>query len=571
MTLRIINQDTILEQALALTGDAKKRVWITSPWITRGPVDRLLRRIAAREELDVRIVYRVKEPTDLEITDLYALKSLESDGCKVRFSNRLHAKLLLIDDRAAIVSSSNLTATAGYGLDHKIEARNEELGILLEKEPSALQDLEKEFGQIWDASTALTEDTLGIVMDTPDVRRFSFVAIRDVHQGAYATVRDVEGHIAIGRVSNITAHNRPFPALESPGWGYPGFSGSSRAKDLPTLFSHPSKEHAFLVTKTVVEPESLFRIADVEVLKHLDADKLTSPTVPTRPGADVTRASSEILERLLGKGDIPMGTVLHHPEVEVPLQGDEILSKHLAVLGMTGSGKSNALKILMRNVLSNPAYEDLRVLIVDTHGEYTPIASSLAPKSTVVDVQLRQNILDEEVMKEALDVSKVTDGAVKRLAGVAGRLDESATIASLVEALETDLSVGGEHASKIKKLLVRLRDMDDFCMKAEDEVQIVRADGGSEDLEQPGLYILDLRLTDDLVGRAGKTASILSHVFRRAKETDGNFPTLIVLDEAQNYAPEQHTGWLKEVKPAFDAVFRIASEGGVVARPGANR
>ena len=119
----------------------------------------------SREELDVRIVYRVKEPTDLEITDLYALKSLESDGCKVRFSNRLHAKLLLIDDRAAIVSSSNLTATAGYGLDHKIEARNEELGILLEKEPSALQDLEKEFGQIWDASTALTEDTLGIVME----------------------------------------------------------------------------------------------------------------------------------------------------------------------------------------------------------------------------------------------------------------------------------------------------------------------------------------------------------------------------------------------------------------------
>ena len=78
MTLRIINQDTILEQALALTGDAKKRVWITSPWITRGPVDRLLRRIAAREELDVRIVYRVKEPTDLEITDLYALHTSDS-------------------------------------------------------------------------------------------------------------------------------------------------------------------------------------------------------------------------------------------------------------------------------------------------------------------------------------------------------------------------------------------------------------------------------------------------------------------------------------------------------------
>lgn len=561
MTLRIINQDSILEHALALTREATARVWITSPWITRGPVDRLLRSLVSRDGLDIRIVYRVKEATDLEITDLSALKSLEADGCSIRFSSRVHAKLLLVDQAAAIVSSSNLTATAGYGLDHQIDARNEELGILLEGETSALQDLEKEFGQIWDASTALTEDTLGIVMDTPDVRRFSFVAIRDVHQGAYATVSDVEGHTAIGRVRNVTSHNRSFPALETQGWGSPPFSASFRVKDLPTLFSHPSKEHGFLVTKTVIEPEAMFRIADVEVLKHLESGKLRSPAVPTTPGADVTRASSEILKQLLGEGDIPIGTVLHHPEVQVALRASEILSKHLAVLGMTGAGKSNALKVLIQNILSNGAYKDLRVVIVDTHGEYTPIADVLAPTSKIVDVALRRNILDEDVMKDALEVSKVTDGAVKRLAAVVGRLDESATVATLADALETDLSVGGEHVSKIKRLLNRLRDADDFCMKVDDEVQIVRADGDSEDLAHPGLYILDLRLTDDLVNRAGKTAAILSHVFRRAKETDGNFPTLIVLDEAQNYAPEQHTGWLKEVKPAFDAVFRIASEG----------
>ena len=32
----------------------------------------------------------------------------------------------------------------------------------------------------------------------------------------------------------------------------------------------------------------------------------------------------------------------------------------------------------------------------------------------------------------------------------------------------------------IKKVLGRLRDTDDFCMKPEDEVEIVRAEGGSE-------------------------------------------------------------------------------------------
>jgi DNA helicase HerA-like ATPase len=56
-------------------------------------------------------------------------------------------------------------------------------------------------------------------------------------------------------------------------------------------------------------------------------------------------------------------------------------------------------------------------------------------------------------------------------------------------------------------------------------------------------------------------AKLLSYVFERSKEADGEFTTLVVLDEAQNYAPEQQTGWLARVRPAFDAVFAIASEG----------
>jgi len=53
----------------------------------------------------------------------------------------------------------------------------------------------------------------------------------------------------------------------------------------------------------------------------------------------------------------------------------------------------------------------------------------------------------------------------------------------------------------------------------------------------------------------------MRHVFQRAKETGGAQPALVVVDEAQNYAPEQQTGWLARTRPSFDAIFAIASEG----------
>ena len=161
-------------------------------------------------EIELRIVYRFKEPNDLEITDLDQLGRLEEAGCQLRYSSRLHAKLLLVDDRAAIVSSSNLTATAGYGLEDRAGHRNEELGVLLEDEPSALADLEREFLTIWEAGSTIGPDTLGIVVGAPTASDFSFAAIRSANVGSYATV-PAEAGLAIGRISAVTAHNLTMP------------------------------------------------------------------------------------------------------------------------------------------------------------------------------------------------------------------------------------------------------------------------------------------------------------------------------------------------------------------------
>lgn len=56
------------------------------------------------------------------------------------------------------------------------------------------------------------------------------------------------------------------------------------------------------------------------------------------------------------------------------LDMDKLISRHCAVLGATGSGKSNAVSVLVRAIAEKP-YQSARVLMIDPHGEY---ASSLS-------------------------------------------------------------------------------------------------------------------------------------------------------------------------------------------------
>lgn len=58
-----------------------------------------------------------------------------------------------------------------------------------------------------------------------------------------------------------------------------------------------------------------------------------------------------------------------------------------------------------------------------------------------------------------------------------------------------------------------------------------------------------------------KAAAVMGNVFQGGKQSGDGLPALVVLDEAQNYVPEQQTGWLARARPAFDAAFAIATEG----------
>ena len=65
---------------------------------------------------------------------------------------------------------------------------------------------------------------------------------------------------------------------------------------------------------------------------------------------------------------IEVGKLQQDTTIGAHLQVDEMLSKHFAVLGTTGVGKSSAVSLLLHRILE--ARSDLRVLLLDVHNEY---------------------------------------------------------------------------------------------------------------------------------------------------------------------------------------------------------
>ena len=75
---------------------------------------------------------------------------------------------------------------------------------------------------------------------------------------------------------------------------------------------------------------------------------------------------------------------------------DDMLSKHFAVLGTTGVGKSSGVALILREILE--ARPNLRVFLLDGHNEYAPLlrrpragAQSAQPEAAVLAVQFRGN------------------------------------------------------------------------------------------------------------------------------------------------------------------------------------
>jgi DNA helicase HerA-like ATPase len=86
-----------------------------------------------------------------------------------------------------------------------------------------------------------------------------------------------------------------------------------------------------------------------------------------------------------GDGQVTVGRLANAESIVVKIDLDRLVTRHAAVLGSTGSGKSTTVASLLRSISlgSGAAYPSARILLIDIHGEY---ASALGAASRVFRV-----------------------------------------------------------------------------------------------------------------------------------------------------------------------------------------
>lgn len=107
-------------------------------------------------------------------------------------------------------------------------------------------------------------------------------------------------------------------------------------------------------------------------------------------GDSVHITTESNLARIYGAtnhGHITVGSLSSAESIPAKLAVDALVTRHSAVLGSTGSGKSTTIASLLRSITSaneeNEGYPSARILMLDLHGEYS---TALADVATVYSV-----------------------------------------------------------------------------------------------------------------------------------------------------------------------------------------
>lgn len=118
-----------------------------------------------------------------------------------------------------------------------------------------------------------------------------------------------------------------------------------------------------------------------------------------RLGNRAAKATSEDLRRIYArptKSSVVVGALHQDPAVPAYVVVDDLLGKHFAVLGTTGSGKSCTVAVLLRSVLA--AHGHGHVVLLDPHDEYAAAFGDMAEVILPGDLALAYWLLDFEEM-----------------------------------------------------------------------------------------------------------------------------------------------------------------------------
>ncbi|MEO2083694.1 MAG: ATP-binding protein [Desulfurobacteriaceae bacterium] len=357
---------------------------------------------------------------------------------------------------------------------------------------------------------------LGLCIGEPSTREVEFVGSTGVKLGDYVELF-YEGRKVLGFISDVRRVSRNIPSDLEP-------------EDLEKV-------------KRIVGNDSYF-VGKITILGAPDS-RMFIPRTPPAPGTEVFLASRETLKKVFGEDDgtkVHVGHLLTREDVNVYISIDSIVSRHLAVLAVTGGGKSNTVSVILEGLLE----KDGTILVFDMHGEYVSFDFQRNGKPAVKSIPLTLNPIrlsyhEFRLFANVDDSAYIQDRFLRRVfketveAIQNGEIYPSKFWEELQRKLE-ELESNEDYRDDRKSITAvrnKVQDMQDFYgdLFALDQSPIV------EQIEFGKLNVIDLSHVDEKVADI-----IVSHVLRNVLEArkknvrEGSggleYPLFMVLEEA---------------------------------------
>lgn len=158
---------------------------------------------------------------------------------------------------------------------------------------------------------------------------------------------------------------------------------SEAGHELAATRTHPFDTVLSLSREMVT---AVCQVLGVEPLDGSGGGKLDQLRYPPQPASSAYRPdSSDIARVVLGELQekqnraLDVACLANRPEVNVSVDGHAIVSRHLAILAMTGAGKSWTA----RRIIEELASKNYPIVIFDPHGDYTGLADVPALRDRV--------------------------------------------------------------------------------------------------------------------------------------------------------------------------------------------
>ncbi len=307
------------------------------------------------------------------------------------------------------------------------------------------------------------------------------------------------------------------------------------------------------------------------------------------PGAEVLPVTTDDLRSVFAASDEPhieIGTVYPTDDIRGALYVDPLLSKHFAVLGSTGTGKSTSVALMLHRI--SELSPEGHILMIDPHGEYSAAFKNCGELFNVDNLQLPYWLMNFEEHCEVLLTTR--DAERQRDADILAKCLLSArtkgkdlsqlgkvTVDSPIPYLLTDLNT--ILVNEMGKL-DRAGDTQPF-QRLKTKLDELRGDprytfmfsGMLVSDSMPGLLAKLFRLPSqgrpisivDVSGVPSEITSVVVSVLARMvfdyaiwSRTEAQRPILLICEEAHRYVPKDENQAGQAVRKILE---RIAKEG----------